>query len=58
MDREGWDALATWRDSRMGERGDLWHRSILDPPLFALLGRVRGLRLLDLGCGNGYLTRR
>ncbi len=58
MVREGWDALATWRDYRTGERGDLWHRAILDPSLRAVLGSVRGLRILDLGCGNGYLTRR
>jgi SAM-dependent methyltransferase len=58
MVREGWDALAAWRDHRMGERGDLWHRAILDPSLRSVLGSVRGLRILDLGCGNGYLTRR
>ncbi len=58
MSQEGWDELAAWRDRRMGERGDLWHRSIIDPPLLRLVGHVRGLRLLDLGCGNGYLTRR
>ncbi len=57
MTRVGWDALATWRDHRMGERGDLWHRSLIDPPLWAALGSVRGLRVLDVGCGNGYLTR-
>jgi SAM-dependent methyltransferase len=42
----------------MGERGDLWHRAILDPALLRVVGPVRGLRILDLGCGNGYLTRR
>ena len=42
----------------MGERGDLWHRAIIDPTLLRVVGDVKGLRLLDLGCGNGYLTRR
>ena len=56
--REGWDALAAWRDFRMGERGDLWHRAIIDPTLVRIVGPVRGRRVLDLGCGNGYLTRR
>ncbi len=42
----------------MGETGDLWHRAIVDPSLLRIVGRVRGLRVLDLGCGNGYLTRR
>jgi SAM-dependent methyltransferase len=58
MTREGWDEIATWRNRRMGERGDLWHRSILDPTLLHVVGPVRGLRVLDLGCGNGYLARR
>lgn len=58
MSREGWDELAAWRDLRMGERGDLWHRAIIDPTLLRVVGPVRGLRVLDLGCGNGYLTRR
>jgi SAM-dependent methyltransferase len=56
--RRGWDAIADWRDRRMGEEGDLWHRAIIDPAFLRLVGPVRGLRVLDLGCGNGYLTRR
>lgn len=58
MAKEGWDALAAWRDFRMGEHGDLWHRAIIDPTLLTVVGRVQELRVLDLGCGNGYLTRR
>lgn len=42
----------------MRERGDLWHRSLIDPAVVAMVGPVRGLRVLDVGCGNGYLTRR
>jgi ubiquinone/menaquinone biosynthesis C-methylase UbiE len=42
----------------MGEQGDLWHRAIIDPTLLAVVGTVRGRRVLDLGCGNGYLARR
>ncbi len=58
MDRQGWDQMAKWRDFRMGDRGDLWHRAIIDPTLLAVIGPVRGLCVLDLACGNGYLTRR
>jgi SAM-dependent methyltransferase len=42
----------------MGEKGDLWHRALIDPTLLRVVGSVRGLRILDLACGNGYLTRR
>lgn len=58
MHRRGWDQLAKWRDFRMGEGGDLWHRAIIDPTLLEVVGPVRGLSVLDLACGNGYLTRR
>ena len=53
-----WPELADWYDAKMGDLGDLWHRELIDPPLIALIGEVRGKRLLDLGCGNGYLARR
>jgi SAM-dependent methyltransferase len=56
--RRGWDELARWRDHRMGERGDLWHRGLVDPTFLRVIGPVRRLRVLDLACGNGYLTRR
>ena len=53
-----WDELADYYDAKQGDTGDLWHRSLIDPPLIEMVGPVRGLRLLDLGCGNGYLARR
>ena len=55
---DGWTALAGWYDRKQGETGDLWHRALIDPGLEAVIGDVAGLRLLDLGCGNGYLARR
>ena len=55
---DGWTALAGWYDRKQGETGDLWHRALIDPGLEAVIGKVDGLRLLDLGCGNGYLARR
>lgn len=58
MSEGGWDEIAAWRDERLGEEGDLWHRSLIDPTLLEVIGSTRGLRVLDLGCGNGYLSRR
>jgi 2-polyprenyl-3-methyl-5-hydroxy-6-metoxy-1,4-benzoquinol methylase len=54
----GWDQMTDWLDTRMGDEGDLWHRALIDPPLLRLVGEVSGLHLLDLACGNGYLSRR
>ncbi len=53
-----WDEMADWYDAKVGDDGDLWHRTFLDPALFARLGDVSGLRVLDLACGNGHITRR
>jgi len=58
MTASSWESLAAWYDEKQGDTGDLWHRTLIDPALLRVLGRVRGLRILDLGCGNGYLSRR
>ncbi len=48
-----------WYDVKQGDTGDAWHRTLIDPALFARLGRLpKGARVLDLGCGNGYIARR
>src|SRR5215467_15511408 len=54
----GWDQMTDWWDKQLGDEGDLWHRTLIDPPLLHLVGEVEGVRLLDLACGNGYLSRR
>lgn len=53
-----WEDLADWYDKKQGDTGDLWHRALIDPVLLRLLGDCRGKDVLDLGCGNGYLSRR
>lgn len=54
----GWDELSDWYDQKQGETGDLWHRTLIDPGLLRIVGDCRGKDILDLGCGNGYLSRR
>ncbi len=58
MSASGWDEMASWWDEKQGDEGDLWHRALIDPPLISLAGEVYGLHILDLACGNGYLSRR
>jgi SAM-dependent methyltransferase len=58
MSAAGWEQMTGWRDEKLGEEGDLWHRTLIDPPLLDLAGNVDGIRVLDLACGNGYLSRR
>jgi len=58
MSASGWDHMAEWWDEHLGDTGDLWHRTLIDPPLLELCGEVGGMHVLDLACGNGYLSRR
>src|SRR3989304_4166200 len=52
-----WEELAAWWDQRQADAGDLWHRTLINPTVFQVLGTVAGLQLLELACGNGYLCR-
>jgi ubiquinone/menaquinone biosynthesis C-methylase UbiE len=58
MSTSGWEQMTEWWDLKLGDEGDLWHRTLIDPPLLRLVGEVNGLHVLDLACGNGYLSRR
>ena len=58
MSISGWNQMADWWDEKLGDEGDLWHRTLIDPPLLQFVGDVKGVRLLDVACGNGYLSRR
>ncbi|MBI3928084.1 MAG: methyltransferase domain-containing protein [Armatimonadetes bacterium] len=51
-----WDQNADAWAERLGPAGDL-SRVVSDPVLFGLLGEVDGQRVLDAGCGEGYLCR-
>lgn len=53
------EGFGTWYDDRQGDTGDPWHRTLIDPGLLERIGTVPpGCRVLDVGCGNGYLARR
>ena len=58
MTRNSWDDMAAWLDEKHGDTGDLWHRALIDPVLLTLVGDVNGLQVLEVACGNGYLSRR
>jgi 2-polyprenyl-3-methyl-5-hydroxy-6-metoxy-1,4-benzoquinol methylase len=57
------EAIAAWSQypedliEGFGEEGDLIRQYLLNPTIFTLLGEVRGKRILDAGCGQGYLCR-
>jgi 2-polyprenyl-3-methyl-5-hydroxy-6-metoxy-1,4-benzoquinol methylase len=57
------DVIAAWSHypehliEGFGEEGDVIRQYLLNPTIFMLLGEVRGKRILDAGCGQGYLCR-
>ncbi len=57
MVRRGWDDVSTWWIARYTEKGDINREWVIDPALSAMMGDVRGLHVLDAGCGGGYLSR-
>ncbi|MEO7001985.1 MAG: class I SAM-dependent methyltransferase [Ktedonobacterales bacterium] len=56
------DAIRAWANAAervddFDEEGDGARRWLLNPTIFALLGDPAGKRILDAGCGQGYLSR-
>jgi ubiquinone/menaquinone biosynthesis C-methylase UbiE len=56
-DVRSWTEMAVWFDARQGDEGDRWHRELIYPCVKRMAGDVAGLRVLDLACGNGSLSR-
>jgi SAM-dependent methyltransferase len=56
--RDFWNSVADdWR-IQVGDEGDENRRLNSDPVLWKFAGDVRGRRVLDAGCGTGYLTKK
>jgi ubiquinone/menaquinone biosynthesis C-methylase UbiE len=56
--REFWNRVASDWDLQVGDDGDSNRRLNSDPTLWKFVGNVQGLRILDAGCGTGYLARK
>ncbi len=52
-----WNRVASDWNLQVGDEGDHNRRLNSDPVLWQFTGDVRGLRILDAGCGTGYLAR-
>jgi 2-polyprenyl-3-methyl-5-hydroxy-6-metoxy-1,4-benzoquinol methylase len=54
---QGWAEFPREVMDAMEPHGDFSKRHLLNPVLLRMLGDVCGLRILDAGCGHGYLSR-
>lgn len=55
LNQTGYDAIAEWYDRSV--RGGLPTHALALPTISALTGDVKGLRVCDLGCGQGIAAR-
>lgn len=51
-----WGGVADWYQEHL-EGDDTYHAQVIAPNLMRLLGPKKGMRILDLGCGEGYFAR-
>ena len=52
-----WDEAAESFSDFVREGKDYFQDALNNPPAFKLIGNVKGKRVLDLACGEGYNTR-
>ena len=53
-----WNRKARFWDELHGDRGNLFHRRLIEPTVLRLLALSPNEAVLDIGCGNGALARR
>lgn len=51
------DAIANEWDKNSGEKGLFHQRNDIDPKIIKVFGKISGKKILEIGCGNGYLSR-
>ena len=52
-----YDKVAKLYDKAMPDTGDFYHRTQIDPLMYAVIGDPKGKVIYDAGCGNGYIAR-
>jgi ubiquinone/menaquinone biosynthesis C-methylase UbiE len=56
--REAWERAADPWDTFIETGADYHRLELHGPALLRAVGKVRGLRVLDVGCGQGYFSRK
>jgi 2-polyprenyl-3-methyl-5-hydroxy-6-metoxy-1,4-benzoquinol methylase len=52
-----WDKMASWWHTEAADHGVYHQYTDIDPVVKELLGSVRGKKVIEIGCGNGYFSR-
>lgn len=51
-----WGGVAAWYEDHL-KGDDTYHAKVIAPNLMRILNPKQGVRVLDIGCGEGYFTR-
>lgn len=57
MIKNEWDKVAKFWDEEAGDTGVFHQKLDIDPVLLEIIGDVKNKNILEIGCGNGYLSR-
>ncbi len=52
-----WNAVSSWYDKSVGKSGTHYHKEVILPALVPLMNLNAESKVLDLGCGQGILSR-
>lgn len=52
-----WDKMASWWHAEAADHGVYHQHTDIDPVVKELLGSVKGKKVIEIGCGNGYFSR-
>lgn len=51
-----WESVARRWHKGLAERADSYHASVVAPNLLRVLKPVKGMHVIDIGCGDGFIT--
>ncbi len=52
-----WNKVAPWYDNLVSTKGHYYHKEVILPHLIPLIYQKKKISILDLGCGQGILSR-
>ncbi len=52
-----WDKMASWWHAEAADHGVYHQYTDIDPVVKELLGSIKGKKVIEVGCGNGYFSR-